>query len=77
MSDWTLGAVKARNMDLLAMCEASECGHIGFFDLDMLIDGAGPDFRIDDIPPMACPECGAKPLAIRLAMGGPPEERDQ
>lgn len=47
------------------------------FDLDMLITGAGPDFRIDDIPPMACPECGAKPLAIRLAMGGPPEERGQ
>ena len=37
MSDWTFGDVKARNMEIIALCEQSGCGHLFKFDLDQLI----------------------------------------
>jgi len=76
MSDWTLGAVKARNMEIVALCEAEACNHLFAFDLDALIEGAGADFRLDDIPAMNCPRCGAGPLLIRLSFPGKPEAED-
>ncbi len=43
MSDWTLGDVKARNMEILALCEQESCRHMFAFNLDALIEGVGPD----------------------------------
>jgi hypothetical protein len=76
MSDWTLGAVKARNMEIVALCENADCRHLFAFDLDALIEGAGADFRLDDIPAMNCPRCGAGPLLIRLSFPDQPEAED-
>ena len=28
MSDWTLGAVKARNIEIVALCDAASCRHM-------------------------------------------------
>ena len=58
MSDWTLGAVKARNMEINALCENEACRHLFIFNLEMLIDGVGADYKLADIPPMECPTCG-------------------
>ncbi len=73
MSDWTLGAVKARNMEINALCEQEGCRHLFIFNLDQLIEGVGLDYAIADIPPMACPQCGG-PLAIRLSFAEPAPE---
>jgi hypothetical protein len=72
MSDWTLGLVKARGMALEAHCPNEACRRFHTFDLDMLIaeTDAGAEFKIADIPPLDCKECGA-PLDIRLAMISP------
>jgi hypothetical protein len=77
MSDWTLGAIKARNMEINALCENEACRHFFTFDLDRLIEGAGPDYRLDDIPPMPCPSCGASPLLIRLSFADPPKPQGE
>jgi hypothetical protein len=70
MTEWTLGLMKARGMALEAYCPNPSCRRFYAFDLDLLIDEAGVDFRIADIPPKSCGHCGA-PLDIRLAMSGP------
>ncbi len=72
MSDWTLGAIKTRHMEINALCEQEGCRHLFVFNLDQLIAGVGPDFALDDIPPMACPQCGESPLIIRLSFADPP-----
>jgi len=77
MSDWTLGAVKDRNMDVMAFCETDGCRFMAIFGLDELIETFGRDFRIGDLPPMSCEVCGAGPMKVSLGMGGPPEERGQ
>jgi len=41
MSDWILGDVKARNMEIVALCEQESCRHLFIFDLDQLIEGVG------------------------------------
>jgi hypothetical protein len=74
MSDWTLGAVKARNMEIVALCDQEGCRHLFVFNLDQLIEGVGPDYLLADIPPMACPQCGVSPLVIRLSFADPPSE---
>jgi hypothetical protein len=76
MSDWTLGAVKARNMEIVALCDQESCRHMFVFDLDALIEGVGPDYRLDDIPPMACRHCGVSPLTIRLSFADPEAEAE-
>jgi len=76
MSDWTLGDVKDRHMDVMAFCEAGSCRFMAIFGLDELIEAVGRDFRIDDIPPMNCQICGAGPMKISLGMGGPPPENE-
>jgi hypothetical protein len=75
MSDWTLGDVKARNMEINALCEQEDCRHLFTFDLDQLIEGVGPDYAVAAIPPMACPACGA-PLLIRLSFATPAPEAE-
>lgn len=77
MSDWTLGAVKARNMEVVALCEQDSCRHMFVLDLDALIAGVGPDYALDDIPPMPCPRCDVSPLTIRLSFADPPPESDE
>jgi hypothetical protein len=42
MSDWSLGAVNARKMKIVALCEEESCRHIFAFNLDALIEGVGP-----------------------------------
>jgi hypothetical protein len=73
MSDWTLGRVKARNMEIVALCEQEGCKHLFAFDLDALIEGVGAEYPLADIPPMPCPHCGAAPLTIRLSFADPPQ----
>jgi hypothetical protein len=76
MSDWTLGAVRTQGMEINAICENEACRHLFTFNLDALIEGAGADFPLADIPPMECPSCGVGPLAIRLSFVDPPREED-
>ena len=71
MSEWTLGAVKARNMEINALCENEACRHLFTFNLDALIEGVGADYKLADIPPMDCPACGVGPLAVRLSFVDP------
>jgi hypothetical protein len=74
MSEWTLGSVKERNMEINALCATEGCRHLYVFDLDALIEGAGADYAVADIPPMTCPRCDG-PLAIRLSFVQPePDE---
>ena len=73
-NDWTLGSVKAQHLALEAHCGAEGCKRFYAFDLDLLIEQAGADYRLDDIPPMTCAACGG-PLEIKLAML-PPEGTD-
>jgi hypothetical protein len=76
MSDWTLGAVKARNMEIVALCDQESCRHMFIFELDALIEGVGADYKLGDIPPLACPKCAVKPLLIRLSFADPPPEAE-
>jgi hypothetical protein len=55
VSDWTLGAVKARNMEIVALCEQEGCRHMFVFNLDELIEGVGADYKLADIPPALLP----------------------
>jgi len=75
MTDWTLAAIKARNLALEGYCQTAGCKHFFVFDLDRLIAVAGPDYIVPDvIPDMVCTECGG-PLKTALAMM-PPAEQD-
>lgn len=68
MSDWTLGAVKARNMEINALCENEACRHLFTFNLDALIEGAGADYKLANIPPMDCPRWDRLPSGFRLSI---------
>jgi len=74
MSDWTLGDVKARSMEIIALCEQEGCHRLFAMNLDQLIEGAGADYKLADIPPMTCPACGAGQLVVRLSFAEPPRE---
>ena len=59
MTDWTLAAIKASRLSLEGYCQAEGCKHFCVFDLDRLIELAGPDYIIPEIiPGMVCTECG-------------------
>ena len=76
MSEWTLGKVKAMNLQLEASCRAEGgCRRFYVFDLDRLIESVGADYALSDIPPMTCEECG-RPLKIELA-SVPPRQADE
>jgi hypothetical protein len=72
--DWTLGDVKARNMEIVALCEGAGCRRLFTMNLEQVIEGAGADFKLADIPSMPCPACGARPLVLRLAFADPAPE---
>ena len=76
MSDWTLGSVKSHHFELEAVCEQDGCRLFWRFDLDRLIEEAGPDFAIADIPPMTCQSCGG-PLKVVLASIPPGQEDEE
>jgi hypothetical protein len=77
MSGWTLGQVKAMNLQLEASCRAEGgCRRFFVFDLDRLIKSVGADYALSDIPPMTCEECG-RPLKIELASVPPSQEKEQ
>ena len=67
MSDWTLGAVRARGMMLEAHCQSVGCRLFFVFSLDKLIGSVGADFPVADIPQMHCEACGG-PLEIKLCI---------
>jgi len=65
---WTLGAIKARGFHLEGQCVAEGCGWFAIFDLDRLIDAAGPDYVMPElIPDVDCQLCGGR-LKFVLAM---------
>jgi len=75
---WTLGAIKARGFHLEGQCVAPGCGWFAIFDLDGLIDAAGPDYVMPElIPDVNCQLCGGR-LKFVLAMlhPEPPDEDD-
>lgn len=67
MSDWTLGAVRARGLQLEASCKNGSCRRFFIFDIETLIKSVGGDYPISDIPPIACELCG-EPLTVELGM---------
>ncbi len=68
MTNWTLAAIKAKNLMLEAYCQTEDCRHFFVFDLDRLIEIAGPNYMIPEIiPDMVCTECGGE-LKSALAM---------
>ena len=71
MSDWTLGAVKARNMEILALCEQEGCRHMFVFNLDALIEGVGPDYKVADIPPHDLPPMRRRPAGHSAVLRRP------
>ena len=74
MSDWTFGAVKARNMAVEAYCQNAACRRFYVFDLDYLIAEMGADYLVWDIPQMDCQACGS-PMEIKLAFVTPEPEQ--
>jgi hypothetical protein len=77
MSEWTLGQVKAMNLQLEASCRAEGgCRRFYVFDLDRLIERVGADYALSDIPPIASEECG-KPIKIELPSVPPGQEGEE
>jgi hypothetical protein len=76
MTDWALAAMKAGNLSLEGHCQAEGCKHFVVFDLERLIELAGPDYIVPEIiPGMVCTECGGD-LKSTLAMTPPAGEDD-
>jgi hypothetical protein len=75
MSDWTLGSIKAHNMEIIALCEAEGCQTLYAVGLDPLIAELGADYTLASMPPLGCPACGAM-LQIRLSFADPSEDGD-
>jgi hypothetical protein len=69
MSDWTLGAVRARGMLLEAYCQTEGCRQFFTFNLESLIDSVGADFLVSDIPELTCEACGGL-LEIKICISG-------
>jgi hypothetical protein len=70
MTGWTLGKVKAGFLELEAYCQNDACRHFYALDIDGLIENLGADFALDDVPAVACPDCGGA-LKLKLAMLDP------
>lgn len=74
MTDWTLAAIKARNLSLEGYCQTGGCGRFFVFDLDQLIATVGQDYIVPAfIPDMVCSECGGQ-LKSALGMAPPGDE---
>jgi hypothetical protein len=72
---WTLGDIKARNLQLEAICRTPGCNTFVSFDLDKLIESAGPDYQLPDSPGVPCPKCGSVDMAFQLAYLHPDGEK--
>ena len=73
---WTLAAIKQRNLALEGYCQTPGCGSFYVFNLDGLIDSAGPDYLVPEIlPGFTCMECGGA-LEFKLAMMRPGIEEE-
>jgi hypothetical protein len=65
---WTLAAIKQRNLTVDGHYETPGCGHFYEFNLDTLIETAGPDYLMPEIiPGMTCSACGGA-LQFKLGM---------
>ncbi len=72
---WALGAIRAMNLELEAVCQKPGCGWFASFDIDKLIDEFGADFELPaDGADLTCRICGG-PVAFRLAYLHP--DRDE
>jgi hypothetical protein len=72
LTSWTLAAIKLRNLALEGYCETPGCNHFFSFNLDGLIEGFGPDYRVPEYLPIQCLQCGGR-LKFKLAMVPPHE----
>ena len=75
---WTLGAIKARGLDLAGKCSQAGCGGFASFDLDGLIEAAGPEYVMPElIPEVSCPLCGGRlKFVLGMPHGGPGNGND-
>lgn len=74
MTTWTLAAIKQRNLALEGYCQSEGCRSFYVFNLDGLIDSAGPDYVVPEIlPGITCLTCGGT-LKVMLAMMPPANE---
>ena len=64
---WTLAAIKHRNLQLEAYCQVPGCGWFCSFDIDALIERAGPDYELPDGPGIDCGACGGTEVIFKLA----------
>jgi hypothetical protein len=72
MDEWTLGAVRARNMSLELHCQMEACRRFQVFDLDRLIESVGEGYLVADIPDLSCESCGSV-MVTRLALASFPQ----
>jgi len=71
-TSWTLGAIKARGLALEGQCREPGCDWFVTFDIDGLIELAGPDYVMPElIPDVRCQSCGGR-LKFMLGMGHRP-----
>lgn len=73
---WTLGALRARNMQIHALCSNERCGRIFIADTDMLITHFGPEAPLSQFDGQTCEACNS-PLKIRLGFKDPDEDFDE
>lgn len=72
LSPWTLGQIRAHNLQVEAYCQTPGCNWFCSFDLDRLIEQAGPDYELpDEGPGIACETCGGTGLKFMLAYPHP------
>jgi hypothetical protein len=74
---WTLGKIRALNLQLEARCQAPGCPWFGALDLDALIAKVGPDYELPDDPGFACENCGAAGLKFELACLHPDNDNER
>jgi hypothetical protein len=76
-TSWTLGAIKARGLALEGHCQKPGCRQFVSFNVDSLIDVAGPGYVVRElIPGVQCRTCGGR-LKFMLAMLPPEPEAEE
>jgi hypothetical protein len=72
---WTLGAIKAGGFQLEGKCVAPGCGWFARFDVDGLIEAAGPDYVMPElIPDVPCQLCGGRLKFVLAVLHGEPDD---
>jgi hypothetical protein len=74
-SAWTLKQIKARNMEINALCTNERCGRIFIADTDSLIAHFGPEAPLSQFDGQTCEACNS-PLKIMLGFRNPDEDWD-